>query len=245
MALSLYEKLINMKHTMVTEEDNIFYLQWVHNTFSYLSNRMQNFHQAGLIPSINSKKIEEVANLQANRYFDFSEWFEIEDKDSEIHANIATIALLHLGIIITSSQGLGFEDYTERLSEKYNWVRTNFDKIEQILTGIAPDNSMEYFRKVLVNGENMYYAEYMDKKASELEQNNSNMGQVQGSQSQSKVLQYTNGKNTMMLGSIQEEQEHQNTKMAAFVNVIFYPTLLLVTGIILVVLYNCYLFLTK
>ena len=191
--------------------------------FYALSFMLENLHQKGYeVTELNSDTIQ-----IENQIPTFTQIARIDIQKNLKEENILDLTKLMLGSYITIS--VGFSDYT-KLS--LSFLQENFNEMENI---VPSSIDKMYFREVIVNGKREYYHHFYERKAVELEPLG-NSSSHSNARTKSKVLPNGVGKMYMLSDDSQD-------KMGAFINVIFYPTLLLVLTIVLVISYHLYLFL--
>ncbi len=244
MARSLFDFLSAKKESMQSYDDSNGYLQDINNIFMSLHSRMHRFHNAGMLPDISSRRIYEVIAKDGSREFAFINEIGMDNREPEALANTKQMIILQIGALLTSAPGIPYEDYTDSLSSKYNIIVQNFDQVASIINGMTPEGTPEYFKEVLINDNILYYDEFMQQHR-EKQSNDASQNIGQG-QSKAPVKSYATaaGKATMPSGH-QQNSNTSSTSMSAFINVIFYPTLLFLITLIFIVIYNCYLFLNK
>lgn len=143
-------------------------------------------------------------------------------KDDE---NIETLSKIMIGAFLTLQSG--FSDYTKL---PISYLRENYQDFEEAIRSQYFNKA--YFKNVIINKEYEYYHKFIEKEKNN--QTNGMSNENQKALQKSKVLQNGVGK--------LYTYEDNNDQMSAFINVIFYPTLLLVFTIVAVVSYNLYLF---
>lgn len=151
-----------------------------------------------------------------------------KNKFLEKNRNIEDLSKIMIGAFLTLQSG--FSDYT-RLPVSY--LRENYNVFEKAIESKYFNKA--YFKNIIVNGEYEYYHKFIEKSKNDI--SNEMSKENQKTLQKSKVLPNNVGKLYTF--------EENNDRMSAFINVIFYPTLLLVFTIVLVISYNLYLFLQK
>ena len=239
--MTLFEYLSEQNSQIISEDDRDIQLNLLHSTFFRLGSRVRDFHNSNLIANIDSTKIELKQNDIGENYFDFSDYYKMMNGDIEIPENIKTLAIMYLGGILTANPGMQFEDYS-KAPAKHVWAVENFVTIKEVMNGIVPEQAIGYLENTLINGNPEYYDMYVKRREKEdvNESQSMNQGQTQGqSKAYTKVL--SNG-GPMMI-DYSNNQDQQDSKQAAFINAIFYPTLCFIAIIVVVVIYNCFTFL--
>lgn len=193
------------------------------NLFYILSYYLEQLHQRDFeVLSLNSNTI-----LIKNNFPIFSSITRKTIGQNIPERNILALAQLMLGAYLTIQ--IGFDDYTKFPVE---YIIQNYDKIENAIQNEHFEN--DYFKDIFINGKREYYHRYLEQKQNQASEFGSANGNVRSYQ-KSKAL--PNGIGKMYVIETKED------KMSAFINVIFYPTLLLVVTIVLVISYHIYLFL--
>lgn len=197
----------------------------ISDVFYQLYKQMKVIHDNGMIvPLVDSNHI----------LFDGSFTFDDKSLSNNIeldkNENLLSLTKLFLGTYI--SFATGFRDFSSVDNE---WFLQNMDSINNMITD--DDFPSQYFSSVFVNGENGYYSDYVDKiKQSE---SLSSMSNVKGYK---KVL--SNAASKFYEDQSQTVESTDGVgKKTAFINFLFYPTLIISIILICFVVYTCFRYL--
>lgn len=193
--------------------------------FGNLYQKLRIMHDNGMcVPSITAE------DIVYDSEFSFKSMVLADNLELRKRENIVDLTKLFLGAYVSLSTG--FRDFSQVDSD---WFFNNLDSINSIIT--AENFYPEYFRSVFVEGNNIYYDEFAEKKKNfdELNSRSNKMGYR-------KVLKNA-GSSLYAYDSFDDEIPIE--RKSAFVNFIFYPTIIGCSLIVCFVIYTCLKYIIK
>lgn len=189
--------------------------------FGSLYRKMRIIHDNGMyVSSINSSSIIHDAD------FSFSSMALADNFELRKRENIVDLTKLFLGTYLSLSTG--FRDFSSVDTE---WFSNNINDINSVIT--SDDFYPEYFTSVLLEGENTYYDEFIVKK-----EKNDSLNSMNNKKGYKKVLN-NSGSKLYQDRSEAVDEEISIERKSAYINFLFYPTLIICSMIVCFVVYTC------
>lgn len=189
--------------------------------FGSLYRKMRIIHDNGMyVSSINSSSIIHDAD------FSFSSMALADNFELRKRENIVDLTKLFLGTYLSLSTG--FRDFSSVDTE---WFSNNINDINSVIT--SDDFYPEYFTSVLLEGENTYYDEFIEKK-----KQNDSLNSMNNKKGYKKVLNNSGSKLYQDQSEVFDEELPIERK-SAYINFLFYPTLIICSMIVCFVVYTC------
>ena len=133
-------------------------LDSVPGLFENLSKQLKVIHSNNMVvPRINSDEIYLFDEGDDSLSFRTAKADSIEEFEQMKRQNIVALAKLMIGTYVSSNTG--FRDFSNESDE---WFHLNFDDIFDTFT--EKDFDREYFSSVLLEGNNYYYSDYLNRK---------------------------------------------------------------------------------
>ena len=175
------------------------------NIFSNLSRQLKVIHENDMVvPQLNSDKILFENNEFSYQYMGKPNNFELEKRK-----NIVAFSKMMLGTYLSLSTS--FRDFS-MIDD--NWFIGNLD---HILNSITADNfDKEYFHKVLHDGENIYYSDYLDRK---------DQSEALGGKGNTNTYKKVLATSASAFYPSQDDKSDESKKSASM-NYLFYPLIL-------------------
>lgn len=198
------------------------------NAYRVLYKKMKIIHDNGMqVPYIDSN------HILYDGSFSFDSMVLSQNIEVGRRENLLSLTKLFLGTYLSLSTE--FRDFSQVDDE---WVSTNLNSINDSIT--EEYYPKEYFSSVLLNGENLYYSDYLDK----IEKENS-YNTISNKNSYKKVL--TNvGSSLYQDNSMNMDIDNEVSsieKKSAFINIMFYPVLIISVLLVCFILYTCFKYL--
>lgn len=198
------------------------------NAFEMLYKKMQIIHNNGLqVPYIDADHI-----YVDNDSFSFENMVLSENINVGSRENLVDLTKLFIGSFLSLSTG--FRDFSHVPTE---WFSSNLDDINSSIS--ADDYPSDFFSRVLFNGENLYYNDYLvEKEKMQSSVSNKNVHK--------KVLSNASSVLYSDMSNIDDDDSFKIVeKKSAFINVIFYPVMLGSILLICFVLYSLFILLNR
>jgi len=200
------------------------------NAYRILYKKMKIIHDNGMqVPYIDSN------HILYDGTFSFDSMVLSQNIEVGKRENLLSLTKLFLGTYLSLSTE--FRDFSQVDNE---WFSSNIDSISNSVT--EEDYPKEYFLSVLLNGENLYFSDYLDK----IERENS-YNSMSNKNVYKKVLSNA-GSSLYQDNSINSNNDNDNEfssieKKSAFINIMFYPVLITSILLICFVLHTCFKYL--
>lgn len=192
--------------------------------FSMLYSNLRVIHDNGMyVPNISAD------NILYDGKFSFDSMSLFYNADLNKRENIVSLTKLFLGTYLSLSTG--FRDFS---SVNIEWFSNNMESIKSIVSD--EDFSPDYFSSVLFDGQNVYYDEFLKKKAQ-----NSDLNSRSSKRGYAKVL--ANAGSRFYEDQTEEIEENPFDRKTAYINFIFYPVLAFCSLLVIFVFYSCIKFL--
>lgn len=192
-------------------------------TMQDLSEQLQRIHNSTPEYRIDHMNISNIGYDSEQARFCFCSFKPMKDKEQEVGEDKERFAKIFLGAFLSVETG-SVSDYTVLSSKD---IRENIEQIVSVLE--YQGKPTDYFKQVFINRDlSEYYHEH--KNRMELGEGRNKSGHAY-----QKSLPGISG----------ETVTTENEKQAAFINAIFYPTILLVMTIVLSILYKCFEFINR
>lgn len=193
------------------------------SVFSMLYKRLEIIHNNGMyVPVISSDHI-----LYEDGVFTFDDMILADNIELRKRENLVALSKLFLGTFLSLSTN--FKDFSMVDTE---WFTSNMESIN----GSIIDDQFypEYFSEVFLEGKNEYFDDFYEKQIKKEELN---------SRSNNKTYKKILSNATSGLYSDYSEdvvEENVIEKKSAYINFLFYPTLIVCGAIIAFVIYTCF-----
>lgn len=189
--------------------------------FGGLYRKLRIIHDNGMyVSSINSSSIIHDSD------FSFSSMSLADNFELRKRENIVDLTKLFLGTYLSLSTE--FRDFSSVDTE---WFSNNINDINSVIT--SDDFYPEYFSSVLLEGQNTYYDEFIDKK-----RQNDSLNSMNNKKGYKKLLSNSGSKLYQDQSEVLEEEIPVERK-SAYINFLFYPTLIVCSMIVCFVVYTC------
>ena len=191
--------------------------------FLYMDSAMKYVHELGLCVGVFNPKDIELLN-SSTKYVKFDELYDIKDLDYNFQQKIINKD------IFESSRFQILEYAKMNLNTPGDFIKEHFDEF----TAFIPDKDAPYYRGVIERGASVYFIEYeaerLKREANDIEKELNGTAEVQDNNELEQMLS-NNKVNRLIYG--------EDLSKAAFINILLYPTIIIV--LVLVISYLVYL----
>ncbi len=199
----------------------------VNNVFYLLYQEMEKIHQRRSFVSFVSATD---AFIGEDRVF-YRDVYRSSNIEIDSEKNLLDLTKMFLGTYM--SMGVDFFDFSK---QGLDMMVDNYDSIEKSME--AEEFPADYFRSVLIDGENVYFNDYFDKNFGPLGVSEQlSEGNSQGMSNSKVLMQGTTRRFTNPDGS-EKSMDEKATGMAAYINFVFYPVMFFCLAVITYVIYK-------
>lgn len=194
------------------------------NVFSMLYKRLEVIHENGMyVPVISSDHI-----LYEDGTFVFDDMRLADNIELRKRENLVALSKLFLGTFLSLSTD--FKDFSMIDTD---WFTSNMNSINSSI--VADQFYPEYFESVFIEGNNEYFDDFYEKQLKKEELNSRS-----NNKTYKKIL--NNAASGLYSDYFEEEVVDENVveKKSAYINFLFYPTLIICGAIIVFVFYTCF-----